>query len=404
MKLIEIKDLSVKYKLSRSRPKTVQEYLLGILKGKISKNEDFWALRDITFNIQKSENTGIIGQNGAGKSTLLKIIAGVIKPTSGIAKINGKVAPLIELGAGFDMDLTGEENIYLNGSILGLSKKEISRRFDSIVEFSELKDFIYAPLRTFSSGMVARLAFSIAISMDADILIVDEALSVGDESFRVKCKDRIDEAIKAGTTLIFVSHNISEVQNICEKALWLHHGKMIDEGDAEIVSRRYMINNNQRVFEDVPDEHRYKQYIDRLFINGFANGEIIEGKRYFMPERQVTRAELIIFLSRITGINKVYNGIRIFEDVNEDHWAFKYSSWLYEKGFIKPIKSENGKLFLKPDCFITYDDVNKVLKHIDKRSSISPILFEKDKLLTRGELAMILAEFFKIKEEVDLIS
>ncbi|MCX8069350.1 MAG: ATP-binding cassette domain-containing protein [Thermodesulfovibrionales bacterium] len=395
MNIVELKDVSVKYRLSRSRPKTFQEYIVGLLKGNIYKNEDFWALKDITFTIQKGENTGIIGQNGAGKSTVLKIIAGVMEPSAGLVKINGKVAPLIELGAGFDMDLTGEENIYLNGSILGLKKKDILKKFDSIIDFSELRDFIYAPLRTYSSGMIARLAFSIAISIDADILIVDEALSVGDEAFRLKCKDKIDEAINHGTTLIFVSHNISEVQNLCDKAIWLHHGKLVDFGDAEIVSRCYMVSNNQRVFEDVPDGHQFKEYIDRLFMNGFANGEIIEGKRYFMPDRQVTRAELIIFLARITGIKRNYKGKKIFDDVDEKHWAFDHVSWLYEKGYIKPIKSENGKISLiKPDCYITYDDACKVLNQIYKKSFITPNLFEKNKLLTRGELAMILTKVF----------
>jgi ABC-2 type transport system ATP-binding protein/lipopolysaccharide transport system ATP-binding protein len=398
MTIIEFKDVSLRYRISRTKPKTFQEYLLGLLKGNVYGIEDFWALKDISFVIKRGTHTGIIGQNGAGKSTLLKVIAGVIKPTEGLVRINGNVAPLIELGTGFDMDLTGEENVYLNGSILGLSRREITKKFDEIIDFSELKDFIYSPLRTYSSGMIARLAFSIAINIDADILIVDEALSVGDESFRKKCKTRINEEINKGTTLIFVSHNMSDVINFCDEALWLHQGRLLYRGDSELVSRHYMLFNNQRPFEDVNEGYKYKQYIDRLFVNGVANGEILNGKRYFIPERQATRAEFMIFLARIKGISKHYKGRRIFDDVDENHWAFNYASWLYENGYAMPIKTDDGRLFLKPDDFITYDETRKIIENENKDFDRSKINFQADKPLTRGELAMILTECFQIKD------
>ncbi len=400
MKIIEFKDVSVRYRLSRSRPKTLQELILGAIKRKdyAADDEDFWALRGITLSIERSQNTGILGQNGAGKSTLLKVIAGVIEPSGGKVIINGKVAPLIELGAGFDMELTGEENIFLNGSILGLSNREIKKRLDSIIDFSGLRDFIYAPIRTYSSGMISRLAFSIAISIDADILIVDEVLSVGDEAFRMKCKDRINEAIKHGTTLIFVSHNTRDVINLCERAILLQQGRVVSDGDTEIVSRHYLFGHNKRVFEDVEEGYENKQYIDKLFLSGIANGEVLNGKRYFMPDRQVTRAELILFLARIMGMKRDYKGEVLFEDVRENYVVYSHAAWLYEKGIIEPVRSEKGGLFLKPHDYITLGELKQTLKKIDPYKALTVIdEVDETKTITRGELSKILVEFMDIE-------
>ncbi|MBI5099764.1 MAG: ABC transporter ATP-binding protein [Nitrospirae bacterium] len=237
---IKITDVSLKYRLARERPKTLQEYIVQRLKGKRLNYEDFWALRDINLEIRKGETLGLIGPNGAGKSTLLKVIAGILIPVVGDVTVNGKIAPLIELGSGFNMELTGKENIYLNSSILGLSRKEIDDRFERILAFSELGDFIYSPLRTYSSGMVARLGFSIATEVDPDILIIDEILSVGDEHFREKCDERILSFKEKGVTILFVSHNMPDIKKLCDKAICLKKGQIVFEGTSADTADFYM--------------------------------------------------------------------------------------------------------------------------------------------------------------------
>lgn len=237
---IRIAGVSVRYRLSREKPKTLQEFLIQKLKGRKTDYEDFWALKDVNFEVGIGETLGIIGANGAGKSTLLKVVARVLKPTTGSVFVSGKIAPLIELGAGFDMELTGSENIYLNASILGLSKKEIDSKFKAIVDFSELSGFIYSPLKTYSSGMIARLGFSIATEVDPAILIIDEILAVGDEHFRKKCSERIFHFRKKGVTILFVSHTMEDVRRLCNSVLWMDRGSPRMCGDSEEVTREYL--------------------------------------------------------------------------------------------------------------------------------------------------------------------
>lgn len=234
--MLKISGVSVKYRLAKEKRKTLQEYVIHRLKGRMMDYEDFWALKNINLEVYKGKALGIIGHNGAGESTLLKVIAGVLKPVEGDVMVNGKIAPLIELGAGFDMELTGKENIYLNASILGLSRKEINGKFNRIVEFSELTEFIHSPLKSYSSGMVSRLGFSIATEVDPDILIIDEVLAVGDERFKKKCNERMESFKQRGTTILFVSHAMSEVKKLCNRAICLDHGQIIFEGiSAEVV-------------------------------------------------------------------------------------------------------------------------------------------------------------------------
>lgn len=234
--MISIENVSVKYRLIKERPKTFQEYAINYLKGRRFESEILWALRDITLDVSNGESLGVIGHNGAGKSTLLKVVAGVIKPVEGRVNVSGRIAPLIELGTGFDHELTGRENIYLNASILGFSRKDIEERFNRIIEFSELQDFINAPLKNYSSGMVARLGFSIATEVDPDILVIDEVLSVGDAQFNKKSRDKILEFRKKGITILFVSHAMDEIVNLCDRVLWLKHGRMEMIGEpAEVI-------------------------------------------------------------------------------------------------------------------------------------------------------------------------
>lgn len=238
--MIKVEGLSLRYRIVKERPRTLQEYVIRLLKGKRLEHEGFWALKDVSIEVKKGETLGIIGPNGAGKSTFLKVIASVLRPTEGSVTVRGRIAPLIELGAGFDMELTGVENIYLNASILGLSRREIKEKFERIIEFSELGDFIHSPLKSYSSGMVARLGFSIATEVEPDILIIDEVLAVGDERFRKKCDERIRSFKDKGVTILFVSHNVSEVKRLCDNVLWLDRGVQRMCGKSEDVVNEYM--------------------------------------------------------------------------------------------------------------------------------------------------------------------
>lgn len=203
-------------------------------KEKKKKKNDFWALKDVTFEINRGEVVGFIGSNGAGKSTLLKVVAGVMKPTKGHVDVYGNICPMIELGAGFDPQLTARENIYLNGAVMGYSKELIESKFNEIVEFSELKDFLDVPVQNFSSGMVARLAFSIATIVDPEILIVDEILSVGDIAFQAKSESKMLSMIGGGTTVLFVSHSIGQIAKMCDKVVWIEHGVIRKIGGKEV--------------------------------------------------------------------------------------------------------------------------------------------------------------------------
>lgn len=228
--IVDINNVSMCFNMTTEKISTLKEYLIKKFKRQISYNE-FWALNEVSFKIQKGETFGVLGLNGAGKSTLLKVIAGVLKPTRGSVEVFGRMAPLIELGAGFDAELTARENIFLNGAVLGYSKKEMKARFDEIVEFSELEKFIDVPIKNFSSGMYARLGFSIATTTTPDVLILDEILSVGDFKFQEKCEAKIKTMVDKGTTVILVSHSIDQIRSMCSRGVILEKGRMISSGD-----------------------------------------------------------------------------------------------------------------------------------------------------------------------------
>lgn len=236
--IIKVDHVSMKFNLSSEKFDSFKEYVIKSIKGQVSV-EEFWALNDVSFEVRQGDSLGLIGLNGSGKSTMLKTIAGVLKPTKGTVTVNGSVAPLIELGAGFDMDLTARENVFLNGALLGYTRAEMSRHYDDIVKFSELESFMDVPVKNYSSGMVSRLAFAIATIGIPDILIVDEVLSVGDFLFQEKCEKRIQNMMDKGTTILFVSHSIDQVQKICNKILWLDHGNVKRYGDAEEICDEY---------------------------------------------------------------------------------------------------------------------------------------------------------------------
>ncbi len=235
---VKVDHVSMKFNLSQEKLDSLKEYFIKFIRREI-KYDEFWALQDVSFTLNKGDRLGILGLNGAGKSTLLKAIAGVYKPTEGSIYKDGVLAPLLELGAGFDMQYTARENIYLYGAVLGYSKDFIDSKFDEIVEFSELKKFLDVPLKNYSSGMKTRLGFSICTAVDPDILILDEVLSVGDAKFRKKSEKKITSMFDSNVTVLFVSHTLAQVRRICNKAMILDHGKLIAFGDVEEIANRY---------------------------------------------------------------------------------------------------------------------------------------------------------------------
>ena len=240
--ILELQSVSKKFRISHElKPYlSLRESLMGLFSRNNTSTEDFYALRDVSFDVKQGESIGIIGKNGAGKSTLLKVLSKITPPTTGKIKVRGKIASLLEVGTGFHPELTGRENVYLNGSILGMKRKEIEKQFDAIIDFSGTEKFLDTPLKHYSSGMQLRLAFSVAAFLEPDILIIDEVLAVGDAEFQKKCIGKMEDVSHSGRTILFVSHNLGAVSTLCRKALQLHHGKVVSVGTAEEVITHYL--------------------------------------------------------------------------------------------------------------------------------------------------------------------
>ncbi len=234
---IEVNDVGMEFNLSEEKTDNLKEFIIKFVKREV-RFQSFWALKNVSLKIYKGEKVGFVGLNGAGKSTLLKIISGVLKPTEGSIKIYGEMAPLLALGAGFDMNYTGRENVFLNGATLGHSRAEMEKKFDEIVDFAEIEEFIDVPVKNYSSGMKSRLAFSIATSINPDILILDEVLSVGDMSFQRKCRERMN-TMMSESSMLFVSHSVGQVRKLCDKAIWLHKGSVIASGEVNEICDQY---------------------------------------------------------------------------------------------------------------------------------------------------------------------
>ena len=237
--VIKVTDATVRFNMASEKIDNLKEYFVKLVKKELLFQE-FFALKDVSFKVKRGEAWGLVGTNGSGKSTLLKRICGILKPYKGSVKINGSIAPLIELGAGFDGELTATENIYLNGAVLGYSKEFMDQHYNEIVEFAELHDFMNMPIKNYSSGMAARLGFAIATIVRPEILIVDEVLAVGDAAFQEKCQKRMQEMLAGGTTLLFVSHSIEDVKTLCDHAIWLNKGHVMMQGNASEVCSAYM--------------------------------------------------------------------------------------------------------------------------------------------------------------------
>lgn len=235
---IEVRNVSMCFRLTDDKILSLKEFVTRKLSGKLTVNE-FWALKYVNFDVYKGEVMGIIGHNGAGKSTVLKVISGILKPTEGSVTARGNIVPMLELGSGFDPDLTGHENIFLNGAILGYSEEFLREKYVEIVDFSELGQFIEVPIRNYSSGMLARLAFSIATVVNPEILIVDEILSVGDADFQEKSRQRMMELMSGGTTVLFVSHSLQQIRDMCDRVVWIEHGEVQAVGETNEICGRY---------------------------------------------------------------------------------------------------------------------------------------------------------------------
>ena len=331
--IIELNNVSVKYRVPQEQIGTFKEYFIRLLEGKV-KQRTFNALNQVNLSVNRGEVFGLIGHNGAGKSTLLKLVAKVIRPTAGRVIVRGRVAPLLEVGAGFHPELTGRENIYLNGAMLGFSQEEMHKKFPRIVEFSELGDFIDAPLRTYSSGMTARLGFAVATDSQPDILIVDEILSVGDEAFQHKSYDRIQSIKSQGATILLVSHSMSVIEGMCQRAAWLHRGQIVSMDNAKGVVDRYLglvseEENRQLIAKSQPgDSAEVKEYkpieIRQVRILNlqdreqqvFHTGECVRVQVEYVAHEPVNSLEVGIAIHRqdgihITGPNTAFDGLDI---------------------------------------------------------------------------------------------
>lgn len=330
--IIHLDDVSVEYRVPQERIGTFKEYVIRLLEGKVGQRK-FHALNRVNINVNRGEVFGLIGPNGAGKSTLLKLIARVLRPTHGRVLVMGHVAPLLEVGAGFHPELTGRENIFLNGAMLGFSRQEMQEKYPRIVEFSELGDFIDAPLRTYSSGMSARLGFAVATDSQPDILIVDEILSVGDESFQHKSFERIQTIKAQGATILLVSHTMSTIETMCQRAAWLHRGQVVAMGTAKEVVDRYL----GRVYDEETNrllEESHTGYhpggasnlaeISRVKILNsqdaeqhiFFTGEAVQVQIEYLVHQTVESLEVGIAIHRqdgvhITGPNTTFDGLQI---------------------------------------------------------------------------------------------
>lgn len=288
---IRFHHVSKKFTLHRDRPRSLQELFLSWRPGRHKRAEKLWVLRDVSFDVDRHETLGIIGPNGAGKSTILKLIASIIVPTEGQVHVAGRVSSLLELGAGFHPDLTGRENIFLYGSLLGLGRGTMRQRFDDIVAFSELEEFIDIPVRTYSSGMYLRLAFSVAIHVDPEILLVDEILSVGDQAFQGKCMGRITDLQSKGVTIVYVSHQLGTVRNLCNRAIWMDEGQIADEGPADHVVRRY-IDAVARQQDEILTAHNVSA-IGRARSEGSTARRDVSPKRWGSGEVQIAEFRIL---------------------------------------------------------------------------------------------------------------
>ena len=329
--MIDVDHVSIRFNLASQKVNNLKEYAIKMIRNELMFQE-FMALDDVNLHVKQGESWGLIGTNGSGKSTLLKTITGILQPFEGSVKIRGKIAPMIELGAGFDMELTARENIYLNGAVLGHSKEFMEEHFDEIVEFAGIRNFLDSPIKNYSSGMKARLGFAVATMVDPEILIVDEVLSVGDYQFRKKCNERMEQMLSGGTTLLYVSHDIPSVKNLCDHAMWLDHGHVIMSGPSDMVCDAYSTRQEQ-LFKLEKKENEIKkaktrQYdYDYLIVGAGLFGSVFAYEAYKAGKKclVIDRRDHIggnVFTEDWNGIKVHKYGAHIFHTKKEEIWKY----------------------------------------------------------------------------------
>lgn len=369
---IEIKDIKKKFKIYYDKGKMLKERIINV---KRNRYEEHWVLKGISFTVKKGEAVGLIGHNGCGKSTTLKLLTGIMYPDSGNIKMNGRVSSLLELGAGFHPDMSGRENIYINASIFGMNRKEIEKRISRIIEFSELEKYIDNPVRTYSSGMYMRLAFSVAVNVDADILLIDEILAVGDVNFQAKCFHKMMEIKQNGTTIIFVSHSLGQVEQICDKSIWIQEGLVKEIGEPREVHQKYLEfmgeirKENSHETEQIKSEEEQKEKLDTIAEEREAEAEEQKGKHRGTGEAIITS---------VTTWNKKNEAIQVFS--SEETIIFKIKYKVYKK-------IENvliGLSIFRIDdvrCYGTNTRADGLKPFILERDGEVQLIFEQNQLL-----------------------
>ncbi len=377
---IEVDNLTVRFNMASEKINNLKEYAIKFVKRELMFQE-FFALEDISFQVRRGEAWGLVGENGAGKSTLLKAVSGIIQPYKGSVKVDGKIAPLIELGAGFDKELTARENIFLNGLVLGHSRQFMEEHFDEIVDFADVGDFLDSPLKNFSSGMKARLGFSVATIVDPDVLIVDEVLEVGDIRFRRKCNERMEKMLAGGTTtLLYVSHNSNAVKNLCDKAIWLDHGHMRMTGDAQTVCDAYADEQEKRIRERKESrraklrekgvKYDYLVVGAGLFGSVFAKEMTKSGRRCLVIDRR-SHIGGNVYTEEVDGIQVHRYGAHIFHTSNKKVWDYVNNQVPFNNFINSPVAVYQDELYNLPFNMNTFSRLWNLKKPSEVQAKIA---------------------------------
>ena len=377
--IIDVDHLSIQFNLGNVKVNNLKEYTIRRLKHELTFQECL-ALKDVDLHVKKGESWGLIGTNGSGKSTLLKTITGIMKPYKGTVKVRGKIAPMIELGAGFDQELTARENIFLNGAVLGHSKKFMEEHFDEIVEFAELQRFLNSPIKNYSSGMKARLGFAVATMVDPDILICDEVLAVGDEAFRRRCEERMQQMLSGGTTLLYVSHDIDSVKQLCDHVLWLDHGEVLMSGDPDTVCDAYArrldkVYSFRRKLEEDREQLERGDHVDYLVVGAGLFGSVFahEAKKAGKKVAVIEKRDHIggnIYTEKVNGIHVHKYGAHIFHTSDRKVWNYVNRYAEFNQYINAPVARYRDELYNLPFNMNTFSRMWGVVTPEEARAKI----------------------------------
>ena len=400
--IIDVDHLSIQFNLGNVKVNNLKEYTIRRLKHELTFQE-FLALKDVDLHVKKGESWGLIGTNGSGKSTLLKTITGIMKPYKGTVKVRGKIAPMIELGAGFDQELTARENIFLNGAVLGHSRKFMEEHFDEIVEFAELQRFLNSPIKNYSSGMKARLGFAVATMVDTDILICDEVLAVGDEAFRRRCEERMQQMLSGGTTLLYVSHDIDSVKQLCDHVLWLDHGEVLMSGDPDTVCDAYArrldkVYSFRRKLEEDREQLERGDHVDYLVVGAGLFGSVFahEAKKAGKKVAVIEKRDHIggnIYTEKVNGIHVHKYGAHIFHTSDRKVWNYVNRYAEFNQYINAPVARYRDELYNLPFNMNTFSRMWGVVTPEEARSKIqeqiSQLSITEPKNLEEQALSMV---------------